>query len=453
MSSWYLLGEIGDSWLTNTCASTSGSVSTANPTGAAGVLLKGSLEAILLGPKVGLLDKGVGGTTTQSWQPGGSNLINAKAAWEAVAIPSRWVIAIQLGINDSSESVAYSGATYQTKMDAIVTDLLSWGAARIVLFEPPYIPPITANHTADGVNRLIDYQTSLANIVSAHPGGRVVVASGIYNYMASNYASVLGDDHVHPTPTGGAQSVADQWAGSFYSQLGPLLEPDKGLPVGTYTETWDAQTTAAQVSSIAGWSNLIGSAANTIVTTTSPRAGGKCARFGSSAQSGDAVTYSLLGKSRNQNLLIAIRASSNAKVHPIFAVDASNYYKFVVPYSGSTAISIVKVVAGSPTTLVSGNTAQAQTAGTYYAAEFDIRGPVISARLYSWGGSVPAFELTYNDTSPLAISYPGCMSEAASSTNAQWDDFIVTTRQSLGRDRHVPRSLEKGLQRGVAGRY
>lgn len=220
------VGLIGDSWNTTTSSATT---SVVGPQ-AAGNILQQKLQSLYTnGTVIVVNNQGIGGTNGAVWAPGGSALNGAEAAFLAAhGTAGDWTVQIHLGINDSSQTLSTplggeSVAQYQAYIQATVTNLLSWGAGKVVLVGPPCIGPISTNHTAAGTLLLSQYFGALQAIASSNPG-KVYATLSEFNYYAANPSDLGTFDNVHPTPAdsngqGGATNLSTMWASSMFDIL------------------------------------------------------------------------------------------------------------------------------------------------------------------------------------------------------------------------------------------
>jgi lysophospholipase L1-like esterase len=195
---------------------------------------------------------GISGTTTTDWAPGGADYNNAVEAINGGSAASvlhaahpaaQMVFSIMLGTNDSASSgtnnAPYSGALtaaeYQTKLAAIVTQILTvdWPSAKIVLHAAPWYSPNThngASYLQAGLSALFGYRSALAAVVASfavsHPGQVMLGDTQSFAYFAQNFASELQADgsgtngvfFLHPAGVAGAdgkigtQSLGEMWA-------------------------------------------------------------------------------------------------------------------------------------------------------------------------------------------------------------------------------------------------
>lgn len=223
---WYA-GLIGDSWNNTTCT-TASSTAVTGPAGAGNILRDKIQASFNDGSKVIVNNQGIGGTNGSQWLGGTSNLTNALASFLTAKSPaSEWIVAIHLGVNDSSinfsnPSGGESGAQFQTYIANICAAILAWGARGVVVHLPPFIGDVSANHNALGIKLLLDYHTSIKNVVALNPG-KVFIGADEFNYFINNQSD-LGGDKVHPTPSnangvGGAINVATMWAKAIHGVM------------------------------------------------------------------------------------------------------------------------------------------------------------------------------------------------------------------------------------------
>lgn len=201
---------IGDSWLVQLAP---GAVKGEQ---IAGNLLLPLLTARMAGiSHIRTVNRGVGGTNTANWKPGGNLLPKTMEA--APAAQYGWAF-VALGINDSSQKYgSFEPDVYEKQLSAIADELISSGY-RVILQSPPYIVSQGANHADVGVARLAGYRESIARIVAAqnrsHPGKcfNADPNGTMYQYTVGHYDSI-GIDHVHPTGAApGSITVAAIWA-------------------------------------------------------------------------------------------------------------------------------------------------------------------------------------------------------------------------------------------------
>jgi hypothetical protein len=361
------LCAIGDSWLITTTAAANGSTGTNNPTGSAGALLPYALEALHSdATKISYLNQGVGGTNGANWAPGSSNLNNAKAAMAAAHnVPGDWIVFVHLGINDSSQSFSSpsggeTASQYQAYMQAIATELKTvWGAKQVIFSGPPYIGPISTNHTEAGVQRMYAYQAALDAVAAATSG--VSAAHLEYPYILS-HQSDLGADGVHPTPssggTAGALNVANLWASELYGALyaTPVADPVISPNGGTLTPP----ATVSISSATAGASFLV------TLDSSDPRTSATAIPYASPfTLTTNAVVKAWAYRSGSP--------SSNVTTSSAFSIPQAAT-PAITPATGSYAtssqtVSITSATAGTIRYTLNGSTPTAQN-GTIYSGPF-----------------------------------------------------------------------------------
>lgn len=216
---------------------------------------------------------GVGGSTTTDWAPGGTDYNNAVQASNAGSAASglhaahpaaQMVFSIMLGTNDSaiagSNNAPYSGALtpaqFQTKLTAIVTQILTvdWPSAQVILHDAPWYSPnahTVTTYLQAGLSALFSYRAVVAAVVASfavsHPGQVLAGDGQSFAYFAQNFASELQADttgpngvfYLHPLGTAGAngrigtQSLGELWAtaigGALWGGGGMKIRPFRGM--------------------------------------------------------------------------------------------------------------------------------------------------------------------------------------------------------------------------------
>lgn len=113
-------------------------------------------------------NRGISGTTTGDWFPGGGDLSGAVTEFNSLGVT---FITIMLGTNDTFKTLLNSPATYQSNMQAIVNYLFANVPTLqyVQLFSPPWDSGSTANGTPSNYNDasdglLLQYAATLPNI-------------------------------------------------------------------------------------------------------------------------------------------------------------------------------------------------------------------------------------------------------------------------------------------------
>jgi lysophospholipase L1-like esterase len=182
-------------------------------------------DSITVGPKQGVtavraemanlednyvaINKGVSGTTSSDWLPGGLLFDTALSTFKTQNVHT---VSIMLGTNDSRNDRAISPAMYRRNMERIVESLLSSGVVtHVVLNSPPYVV-VKSLTLWDGssTTRLKQYAVQL-DAISKRAG----VARGdtkAFDYFKERPGLLA--DGVHPSSEG-AESLGKMWADAY----------------------------------------------------------------------------------------------------------------------------------------------------------------------------------------------------------------------------------------------
>jgi lysophospholipase L1-like esterase len=153
-------------------------------------------------------NKGVSGSTTGSWL-GTIDAVAASLVGDGVDITS-----IMLGVNDASAGV--ETATYKSNLQTIIDSLKSAGLRQVILQDPIW--------RVDAGQRLLEYQTAIAELVAENGGYVLQGDTAAYDYFAANQ-SQLGDG-VHPSEAGHLV-LGGLWADAILDNLEYEINPDR----------------------------------------------------------------------------------------------------------------------------------------------------------------------------------------------------------------------------------
>ncbi len=159
------------------------------------------------------INRGISGTNTNDWLPGGANLAPALAAGTAAGAGT---LELMLGTNDAREAV--SAGTYLANMQAIISAALAPGTGiqLVKVFEIPFVVPDAYNGLwpHDNEPLITAYNASHLQLT-----GVTLAGQGAYQFFKT-YPELLGDG-VHPN-TEGAVQLGRIWAGIAPDYLPPV---------------------------------------------------------------------------------------------------------------------------------------------------------------------------------------------------------------------------------------
>jgi lysophospholipase L1-like esterase len=225
----HIIGFIGDS-ITNGSGSDLGNTLSDGP---ATVIEYLTLQNA--GYSIGAVKDGIGGSQTSDWQPGGTNFVNALAAFQPVGVDT---VSIMLGTNDALNGHV-APSTFEANLQNDVNGLLTpgTGITRVILNYPPAL----GNGDSTGESLMLQYQPLISAIASSTPG--------VYLGDTSFYTwSLANPFNVHPPEVGHQQMGAD-WAAAYLRNFGQP-ESVSVTPSNTgATITWNTEgNTSSQVS-------------------------------------------------------------------------------------------------------------------------------------------------------------------------------------------------------------
>lgn len=157
---------------------------------------------------------GENGATTADWMVlgGGKPLSDALIF---ITRQGTQQVSIMLGTNDSKPENLVDAPTYQSNLQSIISTLVTNGVTKVVLNQPPYIQPSgtgIVDPTASNA-LLVQYQTSLANLVTANPDIVFLGDITAYNVFEAN-PSYYQADGIHPNNIG-ATVLAQLWKAGY----------------------------------------------------------------------------------------------------------------------------------------------------------------------------------------------------------------------------------------------
>ncbi|MCB4811705.1 hypothetical protein LG204_10300 [Methylovorus menthalis] len=211
----------------------------------------------------------------------------------------------------------------------------------------------------------------------------------------------------------------------------------------TYSQNFDSLTAGANVNTLAGWVNEIGSG----LTTSSSQflsSGISATVISNSANNGDSIIYNGLGSLTDTKMRCAFfmtggaAGSIRARFH-LRSNGSNQWYEAFVTLAQTPYVTIRKRLAGvdqSPFTLA-GAIAQSISSGNWYYIEWECvgSGPVtIRAKVWLASGTEPTdWEVVATDTSDvIAAGYPGIRLEYSTSANKSYADNFTVTDLSAG---------------------
>ena len=151
---------------------------------------------------VPVVDRGIGGTTTRDWLPGGTLLAPAIAAFRAAHVR---VVQVALGTNDAIAGLA---PTHYRDQLARIAATLSTSGFTVVLADPPsmMLGGMGGYVTTRGIALLQAYRPMLDGIAN---GQSIIVGeTGAWEYFHAHPDQLW--DGVHPGPIG-SFALAELW--------------------------------------------------------------------------------------------------------------------------------------------------------------------------------------------------------------------------------------------------
>lgn len=192
-----------------------------------------SREILYLGENYEAVNRGIGGSTTADWLPGGKFFTDALAAFQSQDVT---VVSIMLGTNDARDSLQTSGIEYRLHLKTIVDALLASGTInRVILNYPPYVHP---EPFSDRDNQSIRWLQSYATQIDSLVNGTTILQgdTASFSYFRDHPEDLA--DGVHPNEQG-YTVLGAFWAVSYLKAFAGLQEetvPEQqpGLTIPTF---------------------------------------------------------------------------------------------------------------------------------------------------------------------------------------------------------------------------
>ncbi|GHV27424.1 hypothetical protein FACS1894176_09330 [Bacteroidia bacterium] len=124
------------------------------------------------------VNRGVSGSTTRSWV-GSGGLPGTVTAFQNNNVD---IISIMLGSNDANGNFQISSGEYKSNLQVIIDTLKAGGIRQVILQNPIYRDITDTGYK----QRLIDYQTSITELVAENGGYVLQGGTGAYGYFKTN---------------------------------------------------------------------------------------------------------------------------------------------------------------------------------------------------------------------------------------------------------------------------
>jgi hypothetical protein len=211
----------------------------------------------LVNVEIAAANRGIVGTTTTDWAPGGrcyNSAISASNPKSTASIlaarrpTALMVFSVMLGTNDSASAgsnnagiAGLNAGQYKLKMKAIIDQILiDWPAAKIFVHMSPWYSPNFRNSSTylqEGLSRLFSYRSGIVDLIAefavSKPNCVFLGDTQAFNYFEKNHLSEQqaeqGKDGVfycHPNAVGAA-SLGEFHAKALSIGLLPLAQNSK----------------------------------------------------------------------------------------------------------------------------------------------------------------------------------------------------------------------------------